>query len=177
MLLANRIFSHLTKDEKKKLYELSKSVSDGICLEIGSYIGASACFISAGLKNGKIICIDSWANDAMSEGKRRTLEEFINNTNKYKDKIIKIQGYSTNVVDQVKCYTDKIDLLFIDADHSYEGCKNDWESYKGFLKSGSIVVFHDYGWAEGVQKVVHEDVIPRVRQYKSLSNIWWAWVK
>lgn len=143
--IADSIFTHLTKAEKKKLFELaSKLPSGGFALEIGSYLGASACFISAALdKNSKLICIDTWQNDAMSEGMRNTSLEFDENTKIFKEKIIKIRGYSTEVVDKVANITSTIHLLFIDGDHSYEGCKADWDLYKRFLVSGSCVVFHD----------------------------------
>jgi beta-1,4-mannosyl-glycoprotein beta-1,4-N-acetylglucosaminyltransferase len=37
----------------------------------------------------------------------------------------------------------KIDFLFIDGDHTYEGVKGDFEIYKQFLNENSIVGFHD----------------------------------
>ena len=37
----------------------------------------------------------------------------------------------------------KIDLLFIDGDHSYEGVKKDYELYSPFVKKGGMIVFHD----------------------------------
>jgi predicted O-methyltransferase YrrM len=37
----------------------------------------------------------------------------------------------------------KLDLLFIDADHTYGGVKQDFEMYSGLVKSGGIVLFHD----------------------------------
>lgn len=37
----------------------------------------------------------------------------------------------------------KIDMLFIDGDHSYGGVKQDWEMYSPLVRSGGIVVFHD----------------------------------
>lgn len=36
-----------------------------------------------------------------------------------------------------------LDVLFIDGDHSYEGAKADWDGYRGFVRSGGIVAFHD----------------------------------
>ena len=36
-----------------------------------------------------------------------------------------------------------IDLLFIDGDHAYEGVKKDFEKYRGFVKQGGVIVFHD----------------------------------
>ena len=167
--------SHLTIMERVKLMKLSKN-AETIC-EIGSYIGASACCFGASTKRqgfGKIICIDTWKNDAMSEGKRDTFKEFQNNTNEYRHFIIPIRGWSTKVIDSVKEITGTLDILFIDGDHAYEGVKADWDTYKAILKKGTIVMFHDYGWAEGVKKVVHEDVMPLVSDYDQLPNLWWG---
>jgi predicted O-methyltransferase YrrM len=88
-----------------------------------------------------------------------------------------IQGFSKDVVDQVKKITTAIDFLFIDGDHSYEGVKTDWDLYSPLLKSGSCVVFHDYGWAEGVIRVVEEDVKPMLESFDSLPNMCWGYIK
>ena len=40
-------------------------------------------------------------------------------------------------------YGEKLDFLFIDGDHSYEGVKADWEDYRGFVRPGGLVAFHD----------------------------------
>lgn len=37
----------------------------------------------------------------------------------------------------------KLDLLFIDGDHSYEGVKSDFEKYKELVSDGGMIVFHD----------------------------------
>jgi predicted O-methyltransferase YrrM len=37
----------------------------------------------------------------------------------------------------------KLDLLFIDADHSYAGVKDDFLHYRQFVKDGGIIAFHD----------------------------------
>jgi predicted O-methyltransferase YrrM len=39
---------------------------------------------------------------------------------------------------------EKIDFLFIDGDHSYQGVKRDFdEMYSGLVKQGGIIAFHD----------------------------------
>lgn len=174
----NNIFTHLTISEKRKLFELSSKVENGYIVEIGSFVGASACFISEGMGQGtKLICIDTWGNDAMSEGKRNTEKEFDSNTKSFQPKIIKVQGYSTEVIDKIKKVTESIDLLFIDGDHSYEGCKKDWDLYSPYLKGGSCVVFHDCGWAGGVVKVIEEDAKPIMTNFNSLPNMFWGYIK
>ena len=170
-----RVESHLTLDERVKLYELGRNLNS--VAEIGSYIGASACCFGAAMKSsgfGKMYCIDTWNNEGMAEGSRDTWQEFTVNTVKYRDFIVPIRGFSTDVVEDVASHTGSLDLLFIDGDHSYEGVKADWDAYNRFLKPGAIVVFHDCGWAEGVKRVIREDVEPIASSSGSLPNMWWG---
>ncbi len=37
----------------------------------------------------------------------------------------------------------KLDYLFIDGDHTYEGVKNDFELYSPLVKDGALIAFHD----------------------------------
>jgi cephalosporin hydroxylase len=37
----------------------------------------------------------------------------------------------------------KLDFLFIDGDHTYEGVKDDFEHYKQYVKPGGWIGFHD----------------------------------
>lgn len=175
---AFQVTTHLTVQEMCRLYQLAKNRNN--VMEIGSYIGASACCFGAALKeadSGKLLCIDTWNNDAMTEGNRDTWLEFQNNTASYKKHIIQVRGFSTDVVDQVAACVTSLDLLFIDGDHSCEGVKADWEAYKVFLRTGSIVVFHDWGWAGGVKMVIEEDVVPCVKSFDALPNMWWGVIK
>jgi len=38
---------------------------------------------------------------------------------------------------------EQLDFLFIDGDHSYEGVKQDWNDYRGLVRPGGLVAFHD----------------------------------
>lgn len=40
--------------------------------------------------------------------------------------------------------THMVDLVFIDGDHSYEGCAGDIEAWLPNIKSGGILAIHDY---------------------------------
>lgn len=67
--------------------------------------------------------------------------------------------------------TEKIDVLFIDADHTYEGVKADFELYSSLVGPGGIIGFHDianppesnYGvqkfWNEIKHSYRHEEII------------------
>ena len=53
-------------------------------------------------------------------------------------------------------YKDKeFIFVFIDADHSYEGAKADFEAWSPLVKSGGEVAFH-YSTLEGVRRVLDE---------------------
>ena len=169
------IRSHLTHKERITLYLLARSTP--LVVEIGAYLGASSCCFGAARipqGAGRVICIDTWANDAMSEGRRDTWQEFNDNTRPYSDCIVPVRGFSVDVLASVRREISHVDLLFIDGDHAYESVKADWDAYKPFLRSGSTVVFHDYGWAEGVRRVVHEDVACLVDRSDRLPNMWWG---
>jgi predicted O-methyltransferase YrrM len=173
------VSSHLTRCERVALYDRARAPGVASIVEIGSYLGASAAAFACGLRDAgkaaaRVYCVDTWNNDAMSDGNRDTMSAFRRNTQGFGDLIVATRGWSTKVVGTVASQAGTIDLLFIDGDHSYEGCLADWQAYKPLLKPGSWVAFHDIGWADGVQRVVAEQVQPRVQAQGQLPNLWWG---
>jgi len=64
---------------------------------------------------------------------------------------------------------NRVDFLFIDGDHSYEGVKKDFEMYSPLVRKGGIIAFHDiipdyytkygiktYSWSGEVHKFWNE---------------------
>jgi predicted O-methyltransferase YrrM len=171
--------SSLSVIERVRLYRLAQNKQR--VLEIGSYVGASACCFGLGMKDSApekmLFCVDTWNNDSMTEGHWDTYSEFAKNTQEFDAFVIPVRGFSTEVVHTVASQTSYLDLLFIDGDHTYEGVKADWEAYKSFLQPNSIVVFHDSAWAEGVMRVIEEDVKPVVSEFDASLNMWWGTIK
>lgn len=173
------IRSHLTYRERVELSRLAQAAGLRSIVEIGAYLGASASAFSAGLARARnaaatIYCIDTWNNDAMSEGQRDTMELFLRNTSAYRERIVPVRGWSTGVVATIGAQAGSVDLLFIDGDHSYEGCLADWKAYAPLLSPNAVVAFHDVGWADGVRRVIDEEVRGRIRREKRLPNLWWG---
>lgn len=52
--------------------------------------------------------------------------------------------------------TEKLDWVYVDADHSYEGCLNDLERSLEILQPNGIIFGDDYGNKPGVVKAVDE---------------------
>lgn len=171
-----RIFTHMTLSEKLLLYKFVRRLAlSSIIVEIGSYLGASSNFLAAGaIERGSVVyCVDTWYNDVMSERRRDTFNEFMTNTKRFNSVIIPLRGWSKEVA---KNFNKKIDLLFIDGDHSYKGAKEDVESWFPWLKNESIVVFHDVGWANGVKKVIAEYIKPLAIREVVLPNMYVAFI-
>ncbi len=169
------IYTHLTKHERILLFELAKSLPLGSTIvEIGSYLGASTCFLAAGARSrgNKVYAVDTWTNIGMSEGARDTYEEFLRNTEPLREWIVPLRGLSTEVGEK---FDGRIDLLFIDGNHSYEAVRADLEVWLLKVKDGGIVVFHDYNWAEGVQRSVRELIVPiQVEGGRRIDSIYWT---
>jgi len=58
---------------------------------------------------------------------------------------IRKNSHEQNTLQEVKgiLNNDKIDFLYIDGDHTYEGVKSDFKMYSDFVADGGIVAFHD----------------------------------
>ncbi len=63
-----------------------------------------------------------------------------------------IEGLTHNVVGSIKSL---FDIVWIDADHSYDSVSRDIDLYHNKVKPGGIVCGHDYDWPE-VHRAVHE---------------------
>lgn len=170
-----RIFTHMTPEERLLLYQFGRKKAQGATfVEIGSYLGASSCFLAAAARErrGVLHCVDTWLNEGMSEGQRDTWEEFLKNTMPFFDSIRTHRGLSTDIGANFK---DKIALLFVDGDHSYEACKADLEAWLPHISDGCLLIMHDYGWAVGVKRVVDEIVKPRQKHGGHImQNTYWT---
>ncbi len=70
---------------------------------------------------------------------------------------------------------DALDFVFIDGDHSYEGCKADIIAWTPKVKDGGIVGGHDYAYEHlpGVQKAVDEMVKKNKWKLERGENYTW----
>jgi|TARA_X000000950_G_scaffold2981_1_gene3076 predicted O-methyltransferase YrrM len=96
------------------------------------------------------------------------INQFYNNEvkEKYRERLIAIEGNSPLLANLIP----QVDLIFIDADHSYQGCSRDILAYKNKIKNNGLLTGHDIDYP-GVNKAVKEligsyDVGP--------NNVWIA---
>ena len=126
-------------------------------LEIGSYKGESTSIFAASRLFEKITCMDPFngkeeALKILDDGWKDVKRNFYTNTRHW-DNIHLIQDYSYN---QVNNFPDEFfDVIYIDADHTYESVKREIETYKPKCKY--IIGGHDYYHSHpGVIKAVDE---------------------
>jgi predicted O-methyltransferase YrrM len=168
------IFTHLTKEEKLILFLLARAVpKGGVAVEIGSYLGASSCFLAMGLgkRSGRLYCVDTWLNESMAEGPRDTYAEFSGNIEPFRGVITPLRGRSELLGARFK---EKISLLFLDGDHSYEAVHRDFYAWFPHCADRAVVILHDCGWAEGVRRLLAEDIRPRAAMWRQTANMAWA---
>jgi hypothetical protein len=69
------------------------------------------------------------------------------------------------------------DFVFIDADHTYEGCRGDIEAWRGLVKPGGVLCGHDYDLPGhpnlNVKKAVDEAVSRYGWELELGSNYTW----
>jgi len=123
---------------------------DSIICEVGVYMGDFANELLK-TKPSKLVLIDTWDGmhgSADVDGNNWTtvnLEDvytFLETSTKSIPAIELRRGLSFQVL---STYPDNyFDVIYIDADHSYDGCKRDLELSMKKIKPGGIIMGHDY---------------------------------
>lgn len=111
-------------------------------LEIGSWKGGLFYIMSQILPHEGVkmsVDLDGYNNFDMKARNERMIT-WADNV-----KILNANSHDQSTYDWVKnnLGNEKLDFLMIDGDHSYEGSKMDYEMYKGFVREGGWIGFHD----------------------------------
>jgi MMP 1-O-methyltransferase len=156
-----------------------------VVVEIGSWKGKSTYCLAQGLKSGVINAVDPFdatgsGEDSITYEQRRgqepLVEQFKRNLGQHiqSGQVVPCVGPSRDFVGKFP----KIDLLFIDGDHSVEGCRFDFQNFTPQLAVGGYLLFHDYRrWKPetGPTHVVQQHVVPS-GQFEWLGEFDTLWV-
>ncbi len=137
----------LTFPSEKKLFRKWANNRKRL-VEIGVFEGASgATFRAAMASDATLHLIDPFIPDSMNS--RLRARKFFAKMNLHRilnGKIIWHEDFSYNVI---KTWNESIDFLFIDGDHTFEACLNDWENWSPYVAKDGIVIFHDARLGKG----------------------------
>ena len=171
------------KSEILKLLKLLETRSPRLLIEIGTLNGGTLFLFSRiASANARLISIDLpggihgggypfWKiplyKHLLCEGRRVTL--------------VRADSHHENTIHKVTnlLQGEKVDFLFIDGDHTYEGVSMDFHNYKQLVKPGGIIAFHDIVrhqkdtqaevdqlWSELKQVYPHDEFVANAKQEK-----------
>jgi predicted O-methyltransferase YrrM len=130
-----------------KILELVEQHRPKVCVELGSWQGASAIPVARSIRRwgGTLTCVDTWGGDIHeANGTPWMLTSCARN--------IGLSGVAGNIRliptttrDASAWWTEPIDYLYVDADHSYEAVQADLRAWVPHVKPGGLILGDDYG--------------------------------
>ena len=133
----------------RKILELVERHRPVVCVELGSWQGASAIPVARAIRRwrGTLTCVDTWAGQIATPDTPMTSPWMLLSCAR---NLIEA-GVSANVrlipsttADAAACWTQPIDYLYVDADHSYDGVRADLCAWVPFVKRGGLILGDDY---------------------------------
>jgi hypothetical protein len=159
---------------REDLISSMRSVEGGVIAEVGVAHGAFSEYLLKELRPRKFVAFDLFKMHEWDKYLGVSTKQLLNNMThldyyrrKFADRetqvVTEVGGSSLNLAK----YPDKsFDLIYIDADHSYESVKQDANVAKTKVADNGIIVFNDYiqfdflhGVRYGVVRAVNELVI------------------
>lgn len=133
-----------------------------VCAEVGVAEGLFSADILR-WPAGKLFMVDNWAiiptqtGDGASpkEWHDKNYQDAMNRVEPFKERVEVLRGISWDMAAKVQ--DESLDLVYLDAGHSYDCVKRDLEAWFPKLKKGGVMAGHDYlNTAYGVKQAVLE---------------------
>ena len=112
--------------------------------EIGSYLGSSACLMLNHHYPTFVSCIDPLNLKIKNLSQESILLNNLKKINKSNFKIYKHFSNDPELLDSFDKTNQKIDILFIDGNHSYKSVIDDFYNFSKYVTKGGFIVFDDY---------------------------------
>jgi len=135
------------KSEITKLVTIIKELRPENILEIGTARGGTLfLFSQLSSPNAHIISIDlpgGKFGGGYSKHRTSLYKTFVKKNQKID--LLRVDSHADSSIKKLKelIGNNKLDFLFIDGDHTYDGVKRDFELYSPFVRQGGIIALHD----------------------------------
>lgn len=153
----------------------------GEIVEIGSFMGRSTCWLAKGSKNAareKVHAVDHFRGSAEHQAGGTHEQPILvaegTTLRAFKDNIAR-NGFEDHVVihpegspQAAEGWALPIRLLFIDADHSYEASKLDFETWEPLVVEHGLIAFHDIDAWEGVTQYYQDLMAHRGHEFEEV---------
>src|SRR3990170_64113 len=176
------LVGQVLESEGRWLRRAARRVPAGqVIVELGSYTGKSTCCLAIGSREGDsvpVYAIDLWTTGTYDENGRFHEHDPSSGETQHNSKFSRqpaldlfnerralydpagiihpITGLTTRIAE---VFDQRIGLLFIDADHTYEAVKADFEAWAPKVVPGGVIALHDYAGKpedHGVKRFVEE---------------------
>jgi predicted O-methyltransferase YrrM len=157
-----------TDKELKFLAEMAKTARS--IVEIGCWKGQSTKVLLEA-SEGVIHAIDHFEGSKTDESfgfakVQDVYSQFMDNVGHYPN----LRVHKMGSEDAVSSFKDgELDLVWIDADHSHEGCSRDIDLWLPKVKKGGLICGHDYGVCSGVTTSVDN----RFEDVGLIDSLWY----
>jgi len=140
----------------KAILDKLKDVDNPVVVELGGFVGALSEQLLAQRKDLTLYIVDCWGENLSQEYKdtndfhaNATLEQQkgweAQCRNRIKPFASRGKIVKMSTINAADTFSDNtFDLVFVDADHSYIGCKEDISAWKDKVKFGGWLAGHDY---------------------------------
>lgn len=149
--VVNSIEALLEYGEKELLYDIPRLLGTGNYINLGCEKGGSAALLARGLKDrnipGVVYTVDIYPGKGYKRAKR------VFEKNAVEDIIVMAKGTTDEWSNKISI--DSARFVFIDADHSYRGVRNDFINWSRFIDKGGYIAFHDTN-QEYTDRVINE---------------------
>jgi len=176
-------FKNIKSRNYRKVWEpfMKKYRCDVVC-ELGVYKGDN--FMEMISHEPKLaVAVDSWKNDGVHSSRDASYsqEELKKQYAYFKSRVRDlsfVQIIQRKTVQAAKRFSDEyFDFVYIDADHSVEGCYSDITSWYPKVKPGKFLVGHDYHRRFGVVDAVNKFIKDNKLELILLPPSTWAVIK
>lgn len=128
------------KSEIQRLLQMLSSLQPAVVCEIGAAgCGTTFLLLQAAAQNATVITLDL----NYTATRQAALENFA--LSEQRISCLREDSHRPETARSVEGCLEgrRLDLLFLDGDHSYEGVKADFDLYSPLVGPGGVVVFHD----------------------------------
>lgn len=165
------VFSLMFKEELQTLYKTALEVpQNSILVELGSFCGNSSYYLAEAARstNSALFCVDSFkvGFDGQPQIDSRSKWKQVMSNNMDVTTLLDMTTHDASLI-----FDKEIDFIFIDADHTYEGLLLDLQDWLPKVKSGGLVLLHDYTntACPGIKKAFEEYT---QNTYQELNSTW-----
>lgn len=118
-----------------------------VCVELGTWLGASAVPVALSIARwrGVLTCVDTWSDDIYHAGVTSPWLLVTCARTLVSAGVTNVRLMPTSTLEAAETWTEPIDYLYVDADHSYEAVLSDLEAWFPHVRPGGVIAGDDYG--------------------------------